>query len=382
MNPPIRWHLAGALFALALTLPLNSAQSGSGSLFSAGPNHPRPVVSESVSNSNSAYTIIATGLRSPRGLTFAGCNRLFVAEAGKGGTADNPISYTGAIDEILNPEGASSVRRIVYGLASIGDRSLGEIIGPSGLAAGRNGVISTVIGESVDATGNAGFGQFLDVTTSGDVEVRANVGSADYLFTLRHADLDPGGQYPDANPYAVLNLPGHTYAVDAGSNTLDEVFPNGKVKVLAYFENNITADSTPTCLAQGPDGALYVGVLALVDSLVFGPSAKIYRVDPTTLPAGVIIGAAYEWATGLWPINGCAFGPDGTFYASELITSSDFSGGDVVKIPFDDPATHISLTDQTLPLAAGVAVGSDGTVYAVGLTAYSPSGFVARLAER
>lgn len=212
----------------------------------------------------------------------------------------------------------------------------------------------------------------------------ANVGTVDYEFTAANPQLDPGGQYPDANPYGVLALTGHIYVVDAGANTLNEVFPNGTIKILAYFENNITSDSTPTCVAQGPDGALYIGTLSLVDSLVFGPSAIVYRVDPRTLPSGnqvPIIGHESEWATGLWPINGCAFGPDGSLYVSELLTAQDFSGGDVVKIPFNDPATHISLTGETLPFGGGVAVARDRTVYAVGLTV-SPDGFVARLAER
>ena len=42
---------------------------------------------------------------------------------------------------------------------------------------------------------------------------------------------------------------------------------------------------------------------------------------------------------------------------------------------------RMTFTGGTLPLAGGVAVGADGTVYAVGLTAFAPTGFVARLAE-
>lgn len=383
MKSPIRLRVACLVVAVGGMLPVHSAQSGSVSLFSAGFTSPRPVAAASVAGSNSAYTVIASGLLSPRGLTFGTDDRLYVAEAGLGGTAEDPVSYTGAIDEILNPQSAHPhLRGLVSGLASVGDQSEGEIIGVGGISVSAQ-AISAIIGESEEAIGAVGFGQLLKVKTSANVKVEANVGSVDYRFTAKHPDLDPGGQYPDANPYGVLTLPGHTYVVDAGSNTLDEVLPGGKVKILAYFENNVTSDSTPTCMAQGPDGALYIGTLSLVDSLVLGPSAKIYRVDPSTLPAGgIIIGSAFEWATGLWPINGCAFGPDGTFYASELITSSDFTGGDVVKIPFNDPSSHISLTNQTLPLAAGVAVASDGTVYAVGLTAYNPSGFVARLALR
>lgn len=335
----------------------------------------RQAASSPAKAASSTYTIIATGLHAPRGLTFGPPDRLYVAEAGLGG-------QTGAVDEILNPRSTHpTVRAVVSGLASAADE--GDVLGVSGLSAHGNGGIYAIMGLSQQATGNPAFGRLLKVASNGQVKVVADVGKVSYQFTGANPQLDPGGQYPDANPYGVLALPGHTYVLDAGANTLNEVFANGAVKILAYFENNITADATPTCAAQGPDGALYICTLSLVDSLVFGPSAKVYRVDPNSLPSGgavPIIGKEHEWATGLWPINGCAFGPDGSLYVGELITGNDFSGGDVVKIPFNSPATHISLTDQTLPLAGGVAVARDGTVYAVGLTV-APNGFVARLAQ-
>ncbi len=328
--------------------------------------------------SDGAYTVIASGLHNPRGLTLGVGERLYVSEAGLGG---NPVGYNGAIDEIIDYQsGNPTLRTVVYGIASVLSAE-GDILGVSQIYGPGSGGIYAVVGESPQATGVTDFGQLLRVTPSGRVTRLSNIGDKDYKWTGHHPELDPGGQFPDANPYGVFVVHGHTYEVDAGANTLDELLPNGKIRILAYFENNVTSDSTPTCLAQGPDGALYVCTLALVDSIVIGPSAKVYRVVPDLLPPQAIIGKDYEWATGLWPINGCAFGPDGSLYVSELITSNDFSGGDVVKIPFDDPTMHISLTDETLPFGAGVAVGSDGTVYAVGLTVSSTDGFVARLAQ-
>ena len=83
----------------------------------------------------------------------------------------------------------------------------------------------------------------------------------------------------------MLPLPGHIYIADAASNTLNLVHPNGSDEILAYLAPNVIADATATCIAQGPEGALYVGTLALVDSLVFGHAAVVYRVDPSQADA-------------------------------------------------------------------------------------------------
>jgi len=219
------------------------------------------------------------------------------------------------------------------------------------------------------------LGHLLKVNQGGQIRDVSNVGDFDYAWTVAHHDLAPR-DFPDSNPYGVLALPAHLYVANAASNTLDLVHPNGTGEILAFFPNNKIADATPTCIA------LYIGTLALVDSLVFGPSAIVYRVDPSQAnpdDLSAVLSLATPWATGLWPINGCAFGPDGSFYASELITSSSFSGGEVVKIPFDSPNDHTPLTGNALTFPAGVAVGPDGNVYVSNGTTIVPQGQVVRL---
>jgi sugar lactone lactonase YvrE len=186
-----------------------------------------------------------------------------------------------------------------------------------------------------------------------------------------------------------LVLSDNIYVANAGSNTLDLVHPNGSEEILAYIPNNAIADSTPTCVAQGPDGALYIGTLAFVDSIVsttngHGPLAKVYRVDPAAAdPSDLnsILHIATLWASGLGPINGCAFGPDGSFYASEYFTDKPFMHGDVVKIPFNNPGQHTSLTGGKLMFPGGVAVGADGSVFVSNGSAVLPAGQVVRLAN-
>jgi hypothetical protein len=333
-----------------------------------------------------AYEVVASGLHSPRGLAFGPGGRLYVGEAGLGSTTGSP-SFTSAIVEIRDPGSASpSIRRVVTGLPSIG--APGDVVGVDGVFAFGNGGIYAIVAISREAIGlpDSLFGALLKVTASGQRRAVANVGTVGWEFTGAHPELDPGEQFPDANPYGVLAIPGRVFVVDAGANTLNEVLPDGSVRVLAYFPNTALADATPTCVVQGLDGALYVGTLALVDSIVFGPSAIVYRVDLNDVnpdDLSTTLSVAQPWATGLWPINGCAASPDGNIYVGQMFTHFDMapSGGDVVKIPQSDPGVHESLADDMLTWTGGVAVGNDGTVYAVNGTIFN-DGSVVRLTNR
>ena len=130
------------------------------------------------------------------------------------------------------------------------------------------------------------------------------------------------------------------------------------------------------------------GTLALVDSVFLGPSAKVYRLDPRRANlAHPEMTPMTVWASGLYPINGCAFGRDGALYVSQLFTNPahDFGvvfsdpHGDVVKIPFAHPGSHTFLTGGALSFTGGVAVGPNGAVYVADGTAYVPGGSVVRI---
>jgi sugar lactone lactonase YvrE len=166
------------------------------------------------------------------------------------------------------------------------------------------------------------------------------------------------------------------YVIDAGANTVSRVGRHGHLTVVSYLPNTPKADAIPTCIAQGPDGALYVTTLALVD----GPgAAKIYRIDPSKHRS--VFHSAKVWATGLTAMNGCAFSPGGKyFYVSELLATETLKGAPqglppaaVVKIPFAHPnsgRTYLGLS--FLHFAGGVAVDRDGHVYVANFTAQGP----------
>jgi len=321
-------------------------------------------------------SVVATGLHSPRGLSMGAGNILYVAQAGD-------AEHAGSIIEIRNSMSNSpKTRTIAGGLPNVGDE--GEFLGVSGISVqgtGANQSVYAIMGIFPDAGGNPLFGSLLKFGFKDSFENVANVGNFGIAYTT--ANPDPKEPEPDSNPYGVLAIPGHVYVADAGGNLLDEVFPNGTIHALAYFPDEIIRDAIPTCVAQGPDGALYVGTLALVDSFS-SPSAKVWRIDPATVnPTDPTATPKTLWASGLHPINGCTFGPDGNFYASQLFTNSFFfnPAGDVVKIPFADPGTHTLLTGGALGFAGGVAVAANGDVFVADGTFGEGEGRVVRISQ-
>jgi len=326
----------------------------------------------------STVTEVVGGLHSPRGLAIdSGGVKLFVAQTG-----DDTVD--GSIIEISRPMSANPpVRTIISGLPNVGDPEEGEFLGVSGIAMfghGPNFGLYAIMAVDPQQTGDLAFGNLIRVNSHGQLQTLANVGSFDYEWTDQHQWLVPFGDFPDSNPYGVLVVPGHTYVVDAGANTLDEVMPDGSIRILAFFPNNVLADGTPTCACKGPDGLLYIGTLALVDSLFIAPSAKVYRLDPAQANLAEPWNTPITvWASDLWPINGCTFGRDGNFYASQLFTNPNFINGeppegDVVKIPFNSPGTHTFLTGGALSFTGGVAVAPNGAVYVADGTAFVPPG--------
>lgn len=308
--------------------------------------------------------VVTSHLDNPRGLAFHD-GRVWVAESGHGGTVCIPVSatetscigLTGAITRVSGDlgHGKVTVRHVVTGLFSIAGPGGTEAGGPSDVAlrddrilaimAGNTSGLPTTVPASAQpliAAAKAQLGQLIKATPSGSFRPVAGVGDFDFAWSAAHKNLNP--QFPDSNPNALLPVGDRVYVIDAGANTLD-VVSGHRIKVLAYFPvpAGSPTDAVPTCIDRGPDGALYVGELL---GGTFAPGhARVWRVVPGHKPR--------VWATGLTAVNGCGFGPDGSFYATEFevngLNPTGNPAGDVVRIDRHHNLTHLAVGHLSVP---------------------------------
>jgi SMP-30/Gluconolactonase/LRE-like region len=333
------------------------------------------------------YVVIAGHLANPRGLFIEkGTSSLYFTEAGFGGGSPKAgvKDGTGQNGRLSVVDVAGDRPRTVRPLATNlwsdvrPESGFSLSFGPAGLTA-HGGRVSVAM-EAKTGGPHPQEGRLLEVSPSG-VRAVADIATASVDWESTRADLN--SQFPDTNPYDVTEYRADgvstLYVIDAAANTVSRVGARGRLDVIAYLPDTATADAIPTCLAQGPDGALYVTTLAFLDG---AKAAKVYRIDPKAHRP--VLHAADVWASGLTALNGCAFSPDGTaLYVSEFQTALDSSQAAVVRLPFAHPNSgRTSLGRSFLQAAGGVAVDRDGRVYVANRTNQDPgkpSGQVLRL---
>lgn len=352
-------------------------------------------------------TPVVTGLAQPRGVAFDGDGAMYVAEAGLPGTGSFGIT-NGAVSKYLLGQTATRLWHTqfpaVYGGEGGGPP---EVIGPSGLSATGSGCTKQSAGErngcqvllimslNSHEVPVPQFGHLFRLDAAdGQPSDRGDIGDQMYAWTDAHKSL--WSEFPDSNPYGVLVThggsasSGNTFVVDAGANTVSRIAADGTQTVIAYIPNEAPApglplrDATPTCAAQGPDGALYIGTLDLARNFV-DPNqgwSHVYRVDPR---AGEnYLTAAHLWASGLTAVTSCTFDSEGNFWATEMF-KKNVAGppGDIVRIPFSSPGAVQHIGGGRIPLPGGIAQGPDGAMYvsvgAAGTTA--ATGAVVRVAN-
>jgi hypothetical protein len=337
--------------------------------------------------------VIATGLFNPRGLAFGPEGALYVVEAGRGGemtpclppvdpAGPRCVGETGAVTRIW-PLAPGHQVRVATGLPSAAGTDAtgargGGATGPTHISfQGRGGAFITVgLGGDPDLPQRAvweasgvKFGWLVHMPASGKWKTTVDVAA--------HEATNPDGEVPDSNPYGVLALPGRRIIADAGANALIEVAANGTTSTLAVFpRRSATAggpsfQAVPTAVAQGPDGAFYVGQLTGVPFLP--GAACVFRVPSTGGTPDCVYG-------GFTNIIDVTFGPDGSLYVLEMDADGLGQGspaGGLTRIAPNGTRTPVLTPGLILP--GGMAVGRDGWIYLTNGSVFPGGGQVVRV---
>jgi hypothetical protein len=355
------------------------------------------------SSGEASLEVMVSGLDNARGITighFPRGSRILVAEAGKGGercedfeldgeTTTKCFGRTGAITRVFRGD----QNRVGPRLPSIAveDGSFVDA-GPHDVAV-RDRRVFAVLGDGLDifpglpspreafGPGARLFGKLVRLQ-DGEWKVVANLAA----YEKRH---NPDGGVVESNAYGLLALSKWRQVVaDAAGNDLLMV-RRGEISTIAVFPSQladappflglppgtqIPAESVPTSVARGPDGAYYVGELTGFPFPV--DQARVWRVERGEDPE--------VFATGFTAIIDIAFGRDGSLYVLEFTKNGLLAaeqGGDptgaLIRIAPDGTRTEIASEGLVFP--GGLAVRGNGTVLVTNLAVFPGQGEVVRI---
>jgi hypothetical protein len=300
------------------------------------------------------FTVVMEGLDNPRGLTFGDDGALYVAEAGRGGSAPCTVlrgttfcaGRTGAVTRLYK----GVQQRIVTDLPSYAPPSTGAgATGPHDVSV-RGRALYVLIGLGGDPMRTP-----TDIRAALDPDLGRLIRARRHAPWRRVADIaryeertNPGGGPLDSNPYGLLAGAGGHLIADAGGNALLRVSAWGTISTLAAFPSrpHRATDAVPTAVTQGPDGAYYVG------ELTGGPfavgAARVYRIIPGSDPQ--------IFLEGFTAIIDVTFGPDDNLYVLQHATGAGLTGpGALIRVSPNGQRTTVASEGLTLPTAVVIA---------------------------
>jgi hypothetical protein len=265
----------------------------------------------------SSFAVVATGLNNPRQLSFSKSGKLYIAEAGSGGSKNcvaggesGQVCWgsTGSVTEVVN----GRQKRVITGLPSYADLGSGtNALGPADVVPVGPGEVAVSLGFGLAPSQRTGlahpadrFGQLLRLDLHGHVGLIGDV----LGFEGKHNPIHT----PDSDPTGVFKWRGSFYVTDSGGNDLVKA-RDGAVSLVKVFHDERTTQgkvqAVPTDVVVGPDKALYI--CELTGFPFVKGSSKIYRIAPGAHQAKV-------YAAHLTNVTSMAFGKDGRLYAVQI----------------------------------------------------------------
>jgi hypothetical protein len=227
--------------------------------------------------SGASSVVVASGLNDPRGIDAddgRDGDRLLVAQSG-----------SGEITEIL----AAKARPVVQPFATLpANPSPNDVV-----QHGSGSAFVTLSGGPPEGGGDP-IGQLVRVPRGGDALLLADIAA----YQVGDPDpVDQEGNPAESNPFGLALVRGGLLVVDAANNDLLKVEKDGSIETVARFPTRtasfppgipdgpppgtpIEAESVPTAVAVGPDGAWYVSELR---GFPFEKgTSRIWRIQPGT----------------------------------------------------------------------------------------------------
>jgi hypothetical protein len=323
--------------------------------------------------------VVVEGLTDPRGISTAGGRALLVAESGNG--------------KITRIQPRRSGAPIVTTFAEF---PFDPDLGPSPVEVAYQGpghVWVTLAGAP-----EAGGGRVVRLDRRGRITVSVDIAA----YQVTDPDPDDQDDFPEeSNPFGLAVLGGGgVLLADSANNDLLKITPKKKIKTVARFLREdvpwpdglpfpgpppgtpTPAESVPTAVAIGPDGAWYVSELKGFP-FIKGTS-RIWRIEPGTKnatcdPSHPNTGPCTTFATGFTSVIDLAFGPDGTMYVLEiakegLLRVEVFGEPPIGALWAVNGGTKTELAPGELLAPGGVAVGFNGTLSVTTGTVFGPGG--------
>jgi hypothetical protein len=337
--------------------------------------------------------VVATGLSNPRKISVGPDGSLYVVEAGTGGNVGSHRCVTTCVGEtgtVVRIDHAHATR-IVTGLGSLAVPSGQAAQGPAAVLF-RHGTYYLLMQDmeiAAKGVNRVGLPNAGDLITTRAGKVSPKVVADFAAFEAAHnpdRGVGPGPKHGqpsiDSDPYDFVAYRGGFAVADAAANDLLWLSPSGRISVLAVFpvqHEKLTAaqktwlgpplfdpwpaQSVPTSVAVGPDGALYVGELTGWPYDV--GKARIWRVVPGRKPT--------IYATGFTTISGLAF--DGNDLLVLELASKGLldpsSPGALIRLRPNGSRTVLASAGLVAPTGLAVA---GGAIYISNYGTYPGSG--------